>query len=453
MKELILIITLMMLFISTSIFALDLNVKNYGAVANGKTDCTKAFQTALDKAFKAGGGKVKVPFGTYLIKGNLKIPYNVTLLGDWEAPPAPTKLHPKNLTVLGDENLVNAKEALIAGTVLLATAGEGDENGIPFIEMSRNATLKGVIIHYPNQVYDKDPIPYPWTVRGIGDNISIIDCLFVNPYMAVDFGTNPAGRHLIRNLYAQAIYKGLFIDKCYDVGRLENVHFWPFWSAHVLTGNSTKTLDDWTLKNGTAFIFSRSDWEYVSNCFAISYYIGMHFKTSAPDGAGNYLLSQSGSDGCDIAAYVEEAQAHAGISFSNSQMFGKIIIGPKNHAPVRFSSCGFFGTQVEKDPADTETILIQGGANVTFNNCHFYAINGRTNVPVYIRQERNNLTVTNNLFMMNDFLDPIPLVIEEGAHSTIFAQNTIWSHKKVVNNKKEPSERIIIKDNIYADTK
>jgi hypothetical protein len=36
-------------------------------------------------------------------------------------------------------------------------------------------------------------------LRGIGDNCSLVDVLLVNPSQAVDFGTHPAGRHLIRN--------------------------------------------------------------------------------------------------------------------------------------------------------------------------------------------------------------------------------------------------------------
>lgn len=441
---------LITLFVSCAAsFAVELNVMDFGAVADGKTDNTAAFQKALDTASKAGGGKVKVPSGTYLIAKHLDISYNTTLIGEWEAPPAPTKLNPTTMQV---DNGVNAKDAILAGSVLLAVEGAGDEKGVPFISMQRNATLKGIIIYYPNQVYDKAPVPYPWTVGGAGDNISIIDCLFVNPYMAVDFGTQPCGRHFIRNLYAQAIHKGLFVDKCYDVGRLENIHFWPFWSAHVLTGLDTSELGKWMDKNATAFTLSRSDWEYVSNCFCISYYQGFHFKSTGADGPGNYLLSQSGADGCDIAANFEELQGHSGVSFSNSQLFGRILVNEKNNGMIRFSSCGFFGAAVVKEKADTEVIKIDGQARVSFDNCHFYAIHGKTATPVFIRQVGGRLNVNNSLYIVNSFLDPIPLVIEKGAISTIYAQNEHYTTKRVVNNKGK-SGRIIVKDNIYGDTK
>ncbi|NLI00394.1 MAG: hypothetical protein GX446_12990 [Chthonomonadales bacterium] len=441
------IAALMLAFVAGRAQALDLNVADFGAAGDGKTDCTAAFQKALDEAHQAGGGRVHMPSGMFLITGHLRLPPNVALVGEWEAPPCATRIPPSERIPAPP---VNAKAAIIAGSVLLAVEGAGDTKGEPFIRMERNATLKGLVVYYPNQVAQPEPIPYPWTVAGIGDNISIVDCLFVNPYMAVDFGTNPCGRHLIRNLYAHAIYRGLFVDKCYDVGRIENVHFWPFWSH--LQPEGLEALGKWMMKNSTAFILSRSDWQYISNSFCIAYHTGFHFKSSAPDGPGNYLLSQSGADGCDIAVNVEETQGHSGVSFSNSQIFGRIIVGEKNHGPVRFSSCGIFGASEVHEPPSPEVIRIEGNGRVSFNDCHFYAIHGKTATPVFIRQVAGRLSVTDSVYIVNKFLDPVPLVIEEGAITTIYCRNEHYTAKRPDNRKGE-TERVIVKDNVYADTK
>lgn len=438
---------LMLLAAARLASASDLDVTAYGAVGNGQTDATPAFQRALDDAARAGGGRVRVPVGMFLIRGHLRIPPSVALVGEWEAPPVATSI-PPNQRIPAPP--VNAEAAILSGSVLLAVEGEGQTTAPPFLLMERSSTLRGLIIYYPNQVAAPEPKPYPWTVQGIGDNISIIDCLFVNPYMAVDFGTHPCGRHLIRNLYAHAIYKGLFIDKCYDVGRVENVHFWPFWMH--LNPKGMAALSEWTLKNGTGFILSRSDWEYISNSFCISYHTGFHFKTSAPDGPGNYLLMQSGADMCDIAVNVEETQGHSGVSFSNAQIFGRILVSEKNHGPIRFSSCGFFGASVVKQPPDSEVIRIQGQGRVSFDNCHFYAINGKTATPVFIRQDGGRLNVSNCLYMVNQFLDPIPLVIEKGAITTVYCQNEHYTAKRPVN-RRGRTARVIMRDNVYADTK
>ncbi len=43
------------------------NICDYGAVGDGKTNCTTAIQKAIDECFKSGGGRVIVPEGTFLI--------------------------------------------------------------------------------------------------------------------------------------------------------------------------------------------------------------------------------------------------------------------------------------------------------------------------------------------------------------------------------------------------
>lgn len=53
----------------------------YGAVGNGSTICTAAFQAAINAVAVAGGGTVRFGLGTFLIDDTLIIPSNVTLEG------------------------------------------------------------------------------------------------------------------------------------------------------------------------------------------------------------------------------------------------------------------------------------------------------------------------------------------------------------------------------------
>jgi hypothetical protein len=182
-------------------------VQDFGAVGDGKKDNTEAFTAAMKAAAEPGNGAVFVPRGRYLINGNLEVPEGVMLEGVFRAPSARTSN---------------------SGSVLLAMAGAGDAKGQPFITLHTSCTLRGLTIFYPEQKMKNPPVPYPWTIRGHGDNISLVDLLLVNPYQAVDFGNQPAGRHYIKGLYGQPLYRGLFIDQCYDVGRVEDVHFWSF---------------------------------------------------------------------------------------------------------------------------------------------------------------------------------------------------------------------------------
>jgi polygalacturonase len=56
----------------------DYDVKKFGAVADGKTDCSKAFKKAIDKCSASGGGRVVVPDGVYLT-GAIHLKSNVNL--------------------------------------------------------------------------------------------------------------------------------------------------------------------------------------------------------------------------------------------------------------------------------------------------------------------------------------------------------------------------------------
>ncbi|MGQ9790558.1 MAG: hypothetical protein ACUVR7_07850 [Armatimonadota bacterium] len=127
----------------------------------------------------------------------------------------------------------------------------------------------------PNR-FNRIPAPYPWTIRGIGNNCALVDVLLVTPYQGIDFGTYPAGRHFIRNVGMEALYRGLYIDQCCDIGRVENLHIWPFWEVWQTP------LKQFMEREAIAFIIGRTDWEYMSNCFCIGYKVGFQTKGAKP---------------------------------------------------------------------------------------------------------------------------------------------------------------------------
>lgn len=58
-----------------------INARDYGAVGDGATDDTKAIQAAIDTAVNAGGGRVFIPPGIYLLSAALIYRSHITLLG------------------------------------------------------------------------------------------------------------------------------------------------------------------------------------------------------------------------------------------------------------------------------------------------------------------------------------------------------------------------------------
>lgn len=375
------------------------------ARGDGKTDDTTAIQSALDTAGKQGGNVVLLPRGEYLVGGSLRVPKDVTLQGICRAP---------NRGTGGND----------FGSLLLATGGKGDPDGTPFISLEESGTLYGLAIFYPEQTRPEPPVEYPWTARQLSDNASLIDVILLNPWQGVDFGTVTGGRHYISGLYGQPLKIGLFIDRCFDVGRVEDVHFWPFWKADPKTSI-------YTANETTAIRIGRADWEYMFNCFIIGCKVGFHF-VQTPSGSPNVVLTQCGSDTSfagtkSTSVLADGNQAHAGISFVNGQFMGapSVTINATNSGPVKFTSCGFWGGHT------TDSIAtLDGSGHTMFTSCHF------TSWAQSIKDSPAIVLYSGGLTLNGcEFRDPdkLQVVIEKDAAAAIIMGNRMHGPLKITN--------------------
>ncbi len=409
-----------------------LDVRACGARGDGVTDDTAAFQTALDQAYEAGGGSVFVPPGRYLIATHLVVPQNVTLEGIFSAPP----------TTPWRSNAPDGKPQL-TGSVLLAVEGADKPDGTPFIQLGFNATLKGIAVFHPEQRETNPPIAYPWTISSSlqgADNCSIIDVLLINPYQAVDFGGRATGRHLIRNLNAAPLHRGLFIDHCLDVGRVENVHFWPFWGA-------TNAANQYRLEEGKAFVIGRTDWQHITNCFCIGYETGFQFvrgcsQHPAYQGGGNAQIIGGGADLCNRAVHVVELQGHSGTRFVNSQIYGDIIVESTNHGPVQFTACGLFGSAYGVHGVGLAHI--EGGGKVSFTDCHIHCIDPRNTPRPLILAKAGRLQVR-GCEILEGHAARDHIVLEAPVAYATISDNTSRGPFTVINN---ATGKTVIRDNI-----
>jgi hypothetical protein len=338
------------LIASTVVLAEDVfSVRDYGAVGDGKTDDTAAFQTALDAASKAGGGIVHAPRGNYFFTGSLNVPTAVTLKGIWESVPAHNGIR--------DAGLPKPTED---GTTFLVTANAGKEDSPPFITLNHNSTLKGVVLYYPGQNPTEEPKPYPWAIALRGKNPAVLAVELLNPYNGIDATRNE--RHLIRDVQGQPLRRGILVDAIYDIGRIENVHFNPWWSLQP-------KLLAWQQEHGEAFVFGRSDWQYVFNTFCFGYNIGYKFiQTPAGVCNGNFL--GLGADDCFTALLVEQSAPMA-LLISNGEFVSfhgpdptMVRVGTNHTGSVRFVNSAFWGpcNQIAK---------IAGKGTVGFSDCTF----------------------------------------------------------------------------------
>jgi hypothetical protein len=326
-----------------------INVRRYGARGDASTDDTAAFRHALDDAYKAGGGMVYVPPGRYLFRGTLTLPEGVTLRGSFSYVPSHNGIRDKGQPKPGDD-----------GTALFVDADRGSEDGKPFLTLNTNSSVCGLTIYYPEQKADQAPTPYPWTIAMRGKNPAVVDVELLNPYQGIDASQNE--RHNIRNITGQPLRRGIWVDAIYDIGRIENVHFNPWWNSH-------SKAYEWQTENGEAFIFGRADWEYVLNTFCFGYHAGYKFVETATGGCnGNFL--GIGADDCNRAILVEQAAPY-GLLIANAEFTSfhgddptMVEVRAANKGVVRISNSAFWGpcNQIAK---------IDGQGTVGFSDCTF----------------------------------------------------------------------------------
>jgi hypothetical protein len=161
-----------------------------------------------------------------------------------------------------------------------------------------------VTIFYPNQAAKNPPTPYPWAVAGGGgENVTVQNVLLVNPYLGIDLATHGSARHLIRGVYGQPLLVGIAVDQCYDIGRIMDIHFWPFWTqdTNILAFQS---------RNAVTFDLMRTDWEVMEDVFSWGYNIGARFRASA-SGAMNGQMSNVNFDNVDIGLQMISTQPYA----------------------------------------------------------------------------------------------------------------------------------------------
>jgi hypothetical protein len=324
------------------------NVLDFGAKGDGKADETSAFQKALNLMSVAQGGVVLVPRGLYRFNGNIVIPPTVTLEGVYTVVPSHAGIRDKG------------EITPTVGSVLMPYAGKGDANATAFITMQEDSVLRGFVIYYPEQVTAGIPVPYPFTISMSGNNPAVTDIELLNPYQGIQ--AISAHRHYIARVQGQPLLMGIYVDATYDIGRIEDVHWNPWFSMET-------ALFTWQQQNGRAFVFARTDWEYVLNTFAFGYNIGYHF-VSSPTGSCNGNFLGIGADNCYTSIKIDACDVY-GILVTNGEFTSfvgpdptEVVVSSTNSGKVQFVNTAFWGPghQIAK---------IDGSGTVGFIGCTF----------------------------------------------------------------------------------
>ncbi len=425
MKLSILLLVLSVIFASCA-FCRDFSVLDYGAVGDGKTDCTDAFNKAVEAVRQIGGGNIIVPTGDYVIKGNITLYSGVGLIGTYNA--IPTDAHPSSLP-----------EKQAYGSVLLAYAGRNKPEDPAFITMKgNNVTLKGIIVKYPEwDPADIPPVPYPPCVAGTeGNDHNVIDCLFLNPYEALHF--DGVGRVYVSNVSGYPQKRGLFIDRCYDVSRVENIHFWPFGIVY----RPNEEYCAWIRENGVAFEFAKTDWQSCLNTFCYGYGVGYKFSNyGSGGGCGNYI--GVGADACNTC-FLVEATRPAGLQITNAQIvpYGApdchaVLIEKGVSDKVTLVNCGFWGS------VDKAVEMRAPGGVVSVSDSHFAVWDTKNLGSPCIEVTEGIALIRGNTFRTSK---DMPVVfIGPNARNAVVAENVSLKRFRVDN---RIGSSAVVKDNL-----
>ncbi len=177
------------------------NVRDYGAIGDGKADDTLAFEKAITAASKKGG-IVYVPAGYYNITDVLLIPNGVELRG----------VHQSMHVTTGE------------GSVIYVTSGKGDAEDEAFITMMGGSGLRGLTFWYPEQAWN-NITAYPFTVSVMGENCVLRDLCFGNTYQAIDMANADCGGHYVDNITGCVLSRGIVLDGSSSAGIIMNTHF------------------------------------------------------------------------------------------------------------------------------------------------------------------------------------------------------------------------------------
>jgi hypothetical protein len=326
-----------------------------GLAADGVTDDTAAIQKALDEAAKAGG-RVYLPPGRYLVAGSLNISPGVMLEGALDSP---VWIKP------------------LKGTVILATSGRDKEDAPPLFDLGNSATVRGLSVYYPAQKVG-DVHPYPWTFRLQGFDNTVENVTLINSYNGIRIGPGVSGRHRIRSVSGCVLRRGILVEFCVDIGRIENVQFHAHWWTEPEVGGHPTWVSEYMWKNLEAFIFGRTDWEYVNNTFVFPVKTGYHF-IHTDQGEANGQFSGIGADESQVCVLVDAIQP-MGLLIVNGQfvaMHGdirtQVIVNKSCHGSVRLNNCSFWGPS-------HQNVVSHSSSFVSLADCYFSS-SGRARNP------------------------------------------------------------------------
>lgn len=232
-------------------------VEAYGAVGNGSTNDSAAFQAAID-SLGTTGGTVKLGRGKYVIDSTITIKKGVTLEGVHEWPGAQgTGFTGINYTNQG-------------GTILLNSAAT--------ISMESGSAIKGILIYRKGMTF---PAPSEASFAGTAitfpsstTDVKVHNLTILGFQVGVQCGAVDQGRFDLDNLRIDCTY-GVVLQSVFDTTVLNRLHIYPFASI-----DSSPTTTKLRRAGAGVLSFTNCDDCKVTNSLILGHATGIDIDSS-----------------------------------------------------------------------------------------------------------------------------------------------------------------------------
>lgn len=259
--------------------------------------------------------------------------------------------------------------AVIGGTVLsgAAISGVGVTAGTSIVANGTGTGGVGTYTVNPSQTVASTTLTCGWTPNDNG-----WDLVFLSGDWYADkiIGWNPTrfilhdyagyGRLELGTIHADPFLQGIQVDRCQDVFRAANIHFWPF-------GVIDATVSTYKLNRLVGMRLYRCDGAFINNYFVIAARIGIHLSD-----AGNGFTSHAMFGNVYVDLFGEQAVVvdSDGGSFEINTLLAQGAISADGHPAgagwgIVISGDSFSGKigQMQINRVNQQSAIITGAAS------------------------------------------------------------------------------------------